>query len=132
MTSTASEPVFTEAERDYLATPRLGRLVTLGRDGGPQVRPVGYSVSAGVIEIGGFDLVDTQKFRNIDRDPRVAFVVDDLASLDPWHVRGVEVRGTAQALPATGGADPVIRVTPTRIISWGLDGGHSTTARNIG
>ncbi len=131
MTSTPSEQVFTEAEADYLATPRLGRLVTLGPGGAPQVRPVGFAVSAGVIEIGGFDLAATQKFRNIGRDPRVAFIVDDLASLDPWHVRGVEVRGSAEAVPATGEADPVIRVLPKRVISRGLDDGKTTTARNI-
>jgi pyridoxamine 5'-phosphate oxidase family protein len=121
---------FTDAERDYLNSQRLGRLVTLGPDGGPQARPVGFTLRGAVIEIGGFNLTATQKFRNIGRDPKVAFIVDDLASVQPWRVRGVEVRGTAQALTGDGG-DPVIRVHPHRIISWGLGNGGGTNARNV-
>lgn len=131
MTTDLSNEVFTDAELDYLGTQRLGRLVTVGRDGAPQVRPVGFRVSGGVIHIGGYDLAATQKFRNIDRDPRAAFLVDDLASVDPWQVRGVEVRGTGQAIPATDGANPVIRIHPRRIISWGFDNGGHPSARNI-
>ncbi|MBA3279235.1 MAG: PPOX class F420-dependent oxidoreductase [Geodermatophilaceae bacterium] len=131
MTTDLNNAVFTAAELDYLGTQRLGRLVTLGRDGAPQVRPVGFRVSAGVIHIGGYDLAATQKFRNIDRDPRAAFLVDDLASVEPWQVRGVEVRGTGQAIPATDGVEAVIRIHPWRIITWGLDNGGRPSARRI-
>jgi len=131
MTTDLSNAVFTAAELDYLASQRLGRLVTLGRDGAPQVRPVGFGVSAGVLVIGGYDLAATQKFRNIDHDSRVAFLVDALASVDPWHVRGVEVRGTALGIPATDGVHAVIRIHPQRIITWGLDNGGRPNARNV-
>jgi pyridoxamine 5'-phosphate oxidase family protein len=114
------ESAFTEVERNYLQGQRVGRLVTLSRDGSPQARPVGFTVREEFIEIGGLDLAATQKFRNIARDPRVSFLVDDLASVDPWHVRGVEIRGEAQALPAHDGTDAAMRVFPARILRWGL------------
>jgi pyridoxamine 5'-phosphate oxidase family protein len=45
-------------------------------------------------------------------------VIDDLATVDPWRPRGVEVRGRAEALD---GDRPLIRVHPERVVSWGLD-----------
>jgi pyridoxamine 5'-phosphate oxidase family protein len=118
----------TSNERDYLRTQRLGRLATLGPEGSPQSRPVGFFVNdeLGTIDIGGRDLAASQKFRNVRRDPRVAFVVDDLASTDPWRVRGIEFRGTAEALtdtepPARGYSRELIRIRPERVIAWGLE-----------
>ena len=59
------------------------------------------------------------------RHPTAALVVDDIASTDPWTVRGVEIRGSAEALadvdpPMPGVSRELIRITPRRIISWGL------------
>jgi len=47
-------------------------------------------------------------------------VVDDIASHDPWRVRCLEIRGTAEQAEAAGG-DAIIRITPKRIISFGID-----------
>ncbi|WP_165985922.1 PPOX class F420-dependent oxidoreductase [Streptomyces sp. YIM 98790] len=120
---TDGPPVFTPAERAFLAGQRLGRLATLAPDGSPQLRPVGFTLDAGsgVIDIGGHALERTRKFRNVQRDGRVAFVVDDLASVEPWRPRGIEVRGTAQALPASGSRPAVIRIHPRRVLGWGID-----------
>ncbi|HEX9030965.1 MAG TPA: PPOX class F420-dependent oxidoreductase, partial [Streptosporangiaceae bacterium] len=87
--------VFTEGELHYLRTQRLGRLATLAPDGTLQNSPVGFAVdgAAGVIDIGGRDLGSTRKFRNVQANGQVAFVVDDIASVDPWVVRCFEVRG---------------------------------------
>jgi len=39
----------------------------------------------------------TKKFKAVRQNGgAVAFVVDDIASVDPWVVRGVEIRGTAE------------------------------------
>ena len=114
---------FTAAELDYLRSQRLGRLATAQREGTLQVSPVGFRVNeeSGTVEIRGFNLAASQKFRNIAANGRAAFVVDDIASVDPWRVRCVEIRGEAEALPATpGGRGPVIRIHPRRIISFGL------------
>jgi pyridoxamine 5'-phosphate oxidase family protein len=125
----SNEPaVFTESELAYLSGQRLGRLATVAPSGAPQNNPVGFWVNAelGTIDIFGFDLAKSKKFRNLKGNPNVAFVVDDLASVDPWVVRGVEIRGTAEALdgvspPIAQMSQQVIRVHPKRIISWGVD-----------
>ncbi|MDP9022773.1 MAG: PPOX class F420-dependent oxidoreductase [Actinomycetota bacterium] len=115
--------MLSDAQVAYLSSQILGRLATLGPDG-PQVRPVGFSFDAdtGVIEIGGYSLPSTQKWKNVRDDPRVAFVVDDLASTDPWRPRALEVRGTAEAVAVADGADrDVIRISPDRILTMGLE-----------
>lgn len=119
---------FTDSELRYLASQRLGRLATVQPDGTLQVSPVGFTYNAGTgtIDIGGHNMVHSRKFRNVADNGRVAFVVDDIASVDPWRVRCVEIRGQGSAITEptdsasrTGGA--IIRVRPRRIISFGLD-----------
>jgi pyridoxamine 5'-phosphate oxidase family protein len=119
---------FTSAELAYLATQRLGRLATVQPDGTLQVSPVGfrYNSSTGTIDIGGFNMAASRKFRNVAENGRAAFVVDDIASIDPWRVRCLEIRGDAEAItdPAdteAGLTGPTIRVRPRRIISFGID-----------
>lgn len=118
---------FTEAERAYLGTQRLGRLATVDPQGRPQANPVGFfPQDDGTVLIGGRSLGTTRKWRNLQANPQVALVVDDIASIDPWRVRGVEIRGEAELLvgPHDLGpfvSDEVIRIHPRRIISWGLD-----------
>ena len=125
----ATTPTFSPAELRYLRTQRLGRLATVDGAGAPQNNPVGFVVDerTGDVVIGGLHMGDTRKFRNVKGNPNVAFVVDDLKTVDPWRPRMCEVRGTAQALedvdpPMSGMSREVIRITPRRIISWGLDG----------
>lgn len=118
---------FTAPELDYLASQRLGRLATVDRRSAPQNNPVGFAVAEdGTVVIGGFNLGETRKFRNLVGNDRVSLVVDDIASVDPWKVRGVEIRGRADALtdvePERGYMSrEQIRIQPERIISWGLD-----------
>ena len=118
---------FTPAEIDYLTSQRLGRLATVGRSGELHVVPVRFHYDARLdtIDVTGRYLGQSKKYRDVQEDARAAFVVDDLAG--PGQPRGVEVRGRAEAVPAGGdaitpGADPeFIRITPTRILSWGID-----------
>ena len=129
----------TDNERNYLAGQLLGRLATIGPDGSPQVRPVGFIVNeqTATIDIGGHNLGRSRKFANIRRDNRVSLVVDDLASIEPWAPRGIEIRGEAEAI---GGVEPVrpgfsselILIHPIRVIAWGLDTGafDAPNARN--
>jgi pyridoxamine 5'-phosphate oxidase family protein len=114
-------PSFSSAELEYLTSQRrLARLATVGKDGTPHVVPVGWSYNAehDSIDIGGHDFARTKKYRDVKRTGRAAVVVDDLASTDPWHPRGVEVRGRAEALD---GARPLIRIHPERVVSWGIE-----------
>jgi pyridoxamine 5'-phosphate oxidase family protein len=75
-------------------------------------------------------MAKSQKFRNLAHNDKVAFVIDDIASRDPWRVRCLEIRDTAQQAVtaadrncAAGDAldSAVIRITPRRIISFGID-----------
>jgi pyridoxamine 5'-phosphate oxidase family protein len=119
--------VFTDAEQAYLDSQPLGRLSTLAPDKAPQVRPVGftYNRELGTIDIGGHNLAASRKYRNIQADPRVSIVIDDLASIDPWSPRGIEIRGTAETLTVDpmrpGFTADLIRIHPTRVLAWGLD-----------
>jgi pyridoxamine 5'-phosphate oxidase family protein len=76
--------------------------------------------------VGGHDLAASRKFRNVRGNGRVALVIDDLVSTNPWTVRGLEIRGTAVAVedvdpPIPGMSREAIRITPTWVASWGLD-----------
>ncbi len=125
----ASESVFTQAELAYLTGGRrLGRLATVGADGTPHVVPVGwiYNAARETIDVGGYELEGSKKFRDVARNGRAAIVIDDLASTDPWRPRAIEVRGRAEAIALP---TPLIRIHPERIVSWGLESGRS--ARSV-
>lgn len=81
---------FTEDEINYLVDQPLGRLATVGPKGQPHVVPVGfrYHADCDTIRISGHDFNETKKFKDAENHPKVAFVVDDLASVEPWHPRG--------------------------------------------
>jgi pyridoxamine 5'-phosphate oxidase family protein len=120
----ADSGVFTEAELEYLhGDRRLGRIATVGKDGTPHVVPVGWShnTELDTIDVGGRDFEKTKKFRDVQRSGRAAIVIDDLASTDPWRPRGIEVRGSAEAMTEPR---PLIRISPARIVSWGLEDGR--------
>jgi pyridoxamine 5'-phosphate oxidase family protein len=117
--------VFTEAELEYLhGDRRLGRIATVGKDGTPHVVPVGWShnTELDTIDVGGRDFDKTKKFRDVERSGRAAIVIDDLASTDPWRPRGIEVRGSAEAIMEPR---PLVRISPERVVSWGLEDGRS-------
>src|SRR3954466_11375371 len=113
--------VFRAAELAYLSGGRqLGRLATVGADGTPHVVPVSwvYNAVRDTIDVGGYELERSKKFRDVARAGRAAIVIDDLASTDPWRPRGIEIRGRGEAIPLP---TPLIRVHPERIVSWGLE-----------
>jgi pyridoxamine 5'-phosphate oxidase family protein len=122
---------FTEKEIEYLRGQLLGRLATVGRDGSPHVVPVGFRLGPEdeAIEIGSAgDMRGSKKWRDLEANPRVAFVVDDLERVDPWTPRGLEVRGRAE-LHEEGGESfgpgwgaAWIRILPRRILAWGIEG----------
>jgi pyridoxamine 5'-phosphate oxidase family protein len=102
------------------------------------VVPVGfrYNAKTDTIDIGGHNMGRSKKWRDIAREPRVAFVVDDV--LPPWRPRLIEIRGVAARL-GEGGTDlgrgfasELIRITPTRIVSWGIEqAGYVPNARAV-
>ncbi|MGH4013775.1 MAG: PPOX class F420-dependent oxidoreductase [Pseudonocardiaceae bacterium] len=128
----------TPAERDYLASQPIGRLATRRPDGSLQNNPVGFSYNeqTGTIDISGHALGATRKFHNVAANGAVALVVDDLVSRSPWTVRGVEIRGHAEALvdqqPTSSYTSPeIIRIHPRRVISWGIGPEPGMHARDV-
>jgi pyridoxamine 5'-phosphate oxidase family protein len=124
--------IFKPREIEYLRAAELGRLATIQPNGTPQVSPVGftYNDELQTIDISGYNMSHSQKYRNVAANDRVAFVVDDIASRDPWRVRCLEIRGVAgQADVGAGRVAPagdrldsaIIRITPRRVISFGID-----------
>ncbi|HEY2284689.1 MAG TPA: PPOX class F420-dependent oxidoreductase [Streptosporangiaceae bacterium] len=118
---------FTDSELAYLATQHLGRLATAQPDGTLQVSPVGFrwNPDTATIDIGGFRMSASRKYRNVAANGRAAFVIDDLASVQPWRVRCLEIRGRAEAVEAPPGTEDgtdgaIIRLHPQRIISFGI------------
>jgi pyridoxamine 5'-phosphate oxidase family protein len=91
------------------------------------VVPVGFRIdhANSVIDIGGRELASTQKFRNVasagGSAAKVGVVIDDVRP--PWRPRCVMVRGLARIVEWEG--SPVIRITPEKIVSWGLDDASS-------
>jgi pyridoxamine 5'-phosphate oxidase family protein len=120
---------FSAAEIAYLQSQRLGRLATVGPDGQPHVVPVGfrYNPELDTIDIGGHNFARRKKYRDVQRNPRVAFVVDDLASVSPWRPRMIEIRGVAEIVESGGEQvipefDPqMFRIRPLRIASIGIE-----------
>jgi pyridoxamine 5'-phosphate oxidase family protein len=133
---------FTPDEITYLNSQPLGRLATVDTAGNPHVVPVAfrYNQEFDSIDIGGFGLAQSKKFRDVASVGRAAFVVDDLVSVDPWQPRMLEVRGVAETLASGGDEimaafDPeVIRIYPKRIVGFGINSGDTeftVTSRTI-
>jgi pyridoxamine 5'-phosphate oxidase family protein len=74
----------------------LGRLATAGQDGRPHVVPVSLEYSADHDAIdGGHDFARRRSTETCRPTRGSRFVVDDVASTNPWRVRGIEIRGRA-------------------------------------
>jgi pyridoxamine 5'-phosphate oxidase family protein len=129
--------VFTDKELDYLAGQRLGRIATVGPDGQPHVVPTSfrYNPEHDAIDVGGMRMSQTKKVRDVRRSGRAAIVVDDV--LPPWQPRMIEIRGTAEVVPDGGKAfgdgweDTIVRIHPTRVISFGIDPAEPRSARSV-
>ena len=135
--------VFTDAEREYLSSGRLGRLATVGPDGQPHVVPVTFAFNADedTVDVGGISFGETKKWRDARRNPRVTFLVDE-----SWGkgAKAIEIRGTAEA-HETGGESihprfpnftpEFLRIRPRRIVAWGVEpageGTFSVNARDV-
>ena len=118
----------TATEEAFLAGHRLGRLATIGSGGGPQVKPVGfaYNRELGTIDISGFNMAQSAKYRNVQRHPEAAFVADTGAGAGFTDVHFLEIRGVAEAvagqLPSfPDAAAEIIRIHPRRVIGFNID-----------
>lgn len=129
--------LFSQKEMDYLNSQRLARIATasaptLSEEAGPaqpDVVPVGYDFDGDCFYVGGMNLLKSTKYKNVLHNNKVAIVIDDLKSVDPWDPRGMKIYGTADIvirqggyMDRTGHSNPqYIRISPKKKWSWGID-----------
>ena len=138
--------VFTDEQRRYLESARLGRLATADAKGRPHAVPVCFALVGDrpVTPIDEkpkrADAADLRRVRNVRENPRVALVVDHWA--DDWSELGwLQIRATAavadpdaeihprgvdalrEKYPQYADHDlerrPMLVLDPGRVLSWG-------------
>jgi pyridoxamine 5'-phosphate oxidase family protein len=119
---------FSDEEIAYLQSQPVARLATVNEDGQPDVVPVAFELDGPHIWVGGVGpgVARTRKFRNIGAGrTKVALVVDDLVSIEPFIARALRVYGDAEPpIERVGMVGPGLysRITPRVSWSWNLAG----------
>lgn len=115
--------MFTEEELAYLGTQGMARLATVSADGQPDAVAVAYQFDGQHFWVGGpgESVAKTRKFRNVRAgNEKVALVIDDLVSFDPFVARQMRVYGVAAESHDLPGQ--YLRIIPTTSWSWNLAG----------
>ena len=128
---------FSEKEIEYLKSQRLVRIATASvsskeEENGsiqPDVVPVGFDFDGEYFYVGGMNIVKSKKYKNVLKNNKVAIVIDDLKSVDPWDPRGMKIYGIADIvtrqggyMESTGHSNPqYIRISPKKKWSWGIE-----------
>ena len=116
--------MFTEKEVAYLKSQPLARVATVSPDGQPDAVPVGFEFDGQQFYVGGRNPSNTRKHRNVRAGNRkVALIVDDLESVNPWRPRGIRIYGTGELVQREGrfGPGEYMRITPVTSWSWGIE-----------
>ena len=119
---------FTDEELAYLRSQPIARVATSGADGQPDVVPLAFEFDGTYLWIGGSgpSVDGTRKFRNIRAGHhKIALVVDDLVSFDPFIARSIRIYGDAdRPVERDGMVGPgsYARITPTLSWSWNMAG----------
>ncbi len=112
-----------DAERDeFLRVQRTARVATVGADGTPHNSALWFVWDGAALWLN--TLVKSQRWANLQRDPRVAVVVD--AGEQYFELCGVELAGrVAQVgpVPRTAGRDPAVEL-PERLFGEKYSGGE--------
>lgn len=113
---------FSDQEIDYIRSHPLARVATVSSDGQPDIVPIVIEFDGRHFFIGGYEPGRTRRAKNVGSGNRhVAFVIDDLASTDPWSPRYLRVYGDAELVErdAGDGLKTVMRISPR--ISWSFN-----------
>ncbi|WP_148685467.1 PPOX class F420-dependent oxidoreductase [Candidatus Nitrosocosmicus hydrocola] len=128
--------MFTETEIEYIKSQRLARIATSCSFSAsdisscqPDVAPVGFDFDGMYFYVGGINILKSTKYKNVLVNNKVAIVIDDLRSIDPWEPRGIRIYGIADTVDRPGGymsnanhpQSRYIRIKPTKKWSWGID-----------
>lgn len=100
--------IFSQKDSDYLKSQRLARIATAAssEENGtvqPDVVPVGFDFDGEYIYVGGMNLIKSTKYKNVQKNNRLAIIIDDLKTVDPWDPRGMKIYGTADIVTRQGG-----------------------------
>lgn len=77
------------------------------------------------------------KYRNVQREPRVAFVVDEVTEASMEGAHFLEIRGHAETVTGPAPDDlhldaEIIRIHPRRVVSYNVDPEHpGLQSRNL-
>jgi pyridoxamine 5'-phosphate oxidase family protein len=90
---------------------------------------VGFDFDGEYFYVSGMNLLKSTKYKNVQKNSRVALVIDDLNSVDPWEPRGIRIYGIADVISRQGGymqqtdhpSAIYIRIKPLKKWSWGID-----------
>jgi len=140
----SAERLADERIQRYLATKEVVVLATVGPDGAPLAMPMWFLHDPEAVTM--ISLADTQKVRNLGRDPRVAVVGESVSAAG--EICGVTVRGRAELLADSPERRALVgrflakyhprlerlwagvrmpanrvmfRIVPGRVRSWGLE-----------
>jgi pyridoxamine 5'-phosphate oxidase family protein len=132
-----SNTLFSQKEVEYLKSQRLARVATAAvtsssetrKSVQPDVVPVGFDFDGDYFYVGGMNLLKSIKYKNVLQNSKVAIVIDDLKTVDPWDPRGMKIYGDADIVTRKGGymdgtghSNPqYIRINPKKKWSWGID-----------
>ena len=110
---------FSEGEQEYLRSQPLARVATVSPDGQPDASPVGFRFDGQDRWVMGRDITKTYKYTNVHAgNDKIAIVIDELASRDPWRPRMLKVFGRAEIVERDG--CPWIRIILERKWSFGM------------
>ena len=112
--------MFTEKEIAYLNSQPLARIASVSTSGQPDNSATGFEFDGEVFYLGSIgDLRQSRRGKSVlAGNTKIALLVDDLESIDPWKPRSIRIYGTAEFVEREGrqGHKHYMRITPT--ISW--------------
>jgi pyridoxamine 5'-phosphate oxidase family protein len=117
--------MFTEKESSYIQSQPLARLASVSQELQPDASPVGFEFDGKDFFITGRNLPATRKYKNIKSgNEKVALVIDDLESIDPWKPRGIRIFGIAEIVERSGriGSGVYLHIIPEVTWSWNIEG----------
>jgi pyridoxamine 5'-phosphate oxidase family protein len=128
--------LFSDKEKEYIKSQRLARIATASSSFPsdiascqPDVAPVGFDFDGEYFYVCGINILKSTKYKNVLKNNKVALVIDDLKSTNPWEPRGIRIYGIADTVDRQGGymsntnqpQSTYIRIKPAKKLGWGID-----------
>ena len=133
--------IFSQKELEYLQGQVVGRIATISKNDYPHVTPVAFASDENRLYVNIAH--NSKKAKNIKRDPRIQFLVDDVPTFDDF--RGVLIDGNVELISSGklheigrdllyskypkyqeqypiqegGWSKYILVITPTKIRNWG-------------